>query len=353
MSLEFVSLEFLWCPSNSNFVYTVDNRLEKVEDGNNTVVASYYYDPFGRRLWKDVAGNRVYFHYNDEGLAGEYNASGAELRTYGYHTGSSWSSNPLFVQEGGAYYWYLNDHLGAPQKIIAGNCEVVWSAGYDSFGRATIDVETIVNNIRFPGQYFDGETGLHYNWHRYYDPETGRYISADPIGLRGGINLYAYVQNDPVNAVDPWGLAKYNVFFDTASVGAGPLNYMEIEGWLVSLEKGDECSRCPGSYESIKFKGRFGGAGISLIPVASTRGNQEVFEDDSKKPIVRNVDGVSSILAGTAVLSDDKQSGFSGEMYNFGYMAGTNENLATTEGYDFGIDAVIGYTWTVALIRDD
>jgi RHS repeat-associated protein len=57
-----------------------------------------------------------------------------------------------------------------------------------------------------PGQYYDVETGLHYNWHRFYDPETGRYISADPIGLAGGMNLYAYVGADPVNWVDFNGL---------------------------------------------------------------------------------------------------------------------------------------------------
>jgi RHS repeat-associated protein len=62
------------------------------------------------------------------------------------------------------------------------------------------------NNLRFPGQYFDAETGLHYNWHRYYDPSTGRYISADPIGLDGGMNLYLYTGANPVNFIDPMGL---------------------------------------------------------------------------------------------------------------------------------------------------
>ena len=72
------------------------------------------------------------------------------------------------------------------------------------------------NNLRFPGQYYNAETGLHYNWNRYYDPETGRYLSPDPIGLDGGLNLYAYVENDPVNWSDPEGLAAYKSAEDTA-----------------------------------------------------------------------------------------------------------------------------------------
>ena len=75
------------------------------------------------------------------------------------------------------------------------------------FGRTQVQLGTVRNNLRFPGQYFDAETGLHYNWNRFYDPETGRYISADPIGLTGGMNLYAYVEGDPINAIDPQGLA--------------------------------------------------------------------------------------------------------------------------------------------------
>ena len=83
---------------------------------------------------------------------------------------------------------------------------MVWSAKYSSFGKAIIEIETIENNLRFPGQYEDAETGLYYNTHRYYDPSIGRYLTPDPIGLEGGINPYVYVQNNPISFIDPEGL---------------------------------------------------------------------------------------------------------------------------------------------------
>ncbi len=91
--------------------------------------------------------------------------------------------------------------------MIDSSAQVVWQTAYLPFGKAQIVTETVENNFRFPGQYYDSETGLYYNYHRYYDPAIGRYLTADPIGLDGGVNLYAYVQNNPVNWVDPYGLS--------------------------------------------------------------------------------------------------------------------------------------------------
>ncbi len=195
-----------------NYIYDVANRLIRVEDElSSLVIAEYGYDPFGRRLWKEVDGTRTYFFYSDEGLVAEYDESGNELRTYGYQPDSMWTTDPLWLKEGGQYYWYQNDHLGTPQKLIDINGTVVWSAQYTAFGEAQIQVETVTNNLRFPGQYEDAETGLHYNWFRYYDPEIGRYLRVDPIGLKGGINLYMYGNDNPLKHFDPNGLQTHGL----------------------------------------------------------------------------------------------------------------------------------------------
>jgi len=104
-------------------------------------------------------------------------------------------------------FYFHNDHLGTPQAMTDASGSVVWQADYKPFGEANVHTETIVNNLRFPGQYYDAESGLHYNYFRDYDPGIGRYVESDPIGLAGGINTYAYVGNNPLYWIDPLGLA--------------------------------------------------------------------------------------------------------------------------------------------------
>jgi len=123
---------------------------------------------------------------------------------------------------------YQNDHLGTPQKLTAVNGAVVWSAKYSSFGDTDVNSSsTVINNLRFPGQYFDEEAGLHYNCHRYYDPKVGRFLRVDPshqMQPKGGsiaylipalsmmpqeFNDFSYVQNNSINFFDHLGLIKY------------------------------------------------------------------------------------------------------------------------------------------------
>ncbi|OQX05904.1 MAG: hypothetical protein BWK80_51490, partial [Desulfobacteraceae bacterium IS3] len=187
------------------YVYDVENRLIQVNKADGTVIAKYYYDPFGRRLSKEVNGVKTFFLYADEGLVGEYDATGKETKAYGYKPNSIWTTDPVFMKQGSEYYFYHNDHLGTPVQMTDASGNTKWSAKYDSFGKVQIGVEMVVNNLRFPGQYFDLETGLDYNYDRLYDPKIGRYLRIDSIGINGGINLYVFVLNNPVKAIDPLG----------------------------------------------------------------------------------------------------------------------------------------------------
>jgi RHS repeat-associated protein len=189
------------------YTYDAADRMVQVDDVNGATIAEYYYDPFGRRLWKDVDGTRTYFFYSDEGLIGKYDETGTEIKTYGYKPDSTWTTDPLFLKQGGEYYFYQSDHLGTPQKLVGVNGAVVWSARYSAFGKSDVQVETVTNNLRFPGQYYDVETGLFYNWFRYYDPKIGRYLKGAPSG--GSLtqnHLYAYVNDKPIATIDPNGL---------------------------------------------------------------------------------------------------------------------------------------------------
>ncbi|WP_179957599.1 RHS repeat-associated core domain-containing protein [Exilibacterium tricleocarpae] len=109
-------------------------------------------------------------------------------------------------------YFIHNDHLNTPQLVTNYDQKAVWRAQYKPFGEAVVDEDPDADGVavemplRFPGQYFDQETGLHYNYFRDYDPTIGRYIQSDPIGLAGGVNTYGYVLQNPLIYSDPKGL---------------------------------------------------------------------------------------------------------------------------------------------------
>ena len=113
----------------------------------------------------------------------------------------------MAINKDNSIFYVHNDHLNTPRKVTNTNNVVVfdWPA-VDPFGANQPTINTIGFNIRYPGQYYDTETAYHYNYHRYYNPKTGKYLQADPIGLDGGYNLYNYVDNNSLIGVDPEGL---------------------------------------------------------------------------------------------------------------------------------------------------
>jgi RHS repeat-associated protein len=149
------------------------------------------------------AFGKVEFVYGlSGGLLGQYNASGAAAEEI------VWLGDlPVGTIQGGAAYSIAPDHLGAPHQIVNSANGQVWFWNHDPFGNgAPTAAAGFAHRLRFPGQIYDAESGLHSNGHRDYDPRLGRYVESDPIGLEGGINTYAYAGNNPVSAIDPFGL---------------------------------------------------------------------------------------------------------------------------------------------------
>lgn len=220
----------------ATFTYGRRGRASSVTLTGGTV--SYLYNGLEQRVVKAgphalVPGGAAYFSYDEEGrLLGEYDASGAPVSETVWigdvpiaviRQSRSGEGASLSVQTSVAFVYA--DHLGAP-RVIARSADhaIVWRWGSDeSFGASAPDTNpsglgVYVFNQRFPGQYFDQESGLHYNYFRDYDASTGRYVQSDPIGLAGGINTYAYVGGNPLSLVDPYGLAPA---MSMPGVGAG------------------------------------------------------------------------------------------------------------------------------------
>jgi RHS repeat-associated protein len=186
--------------------YNEDNRLVSVVESANTL-GEYTYNGLGQRIIKEVGSTTTVFLYDFDGnIIGESDETGDFSKEYLYRGSSRLAMVDVPSEE---VYYYGNDQLGTPEILTDDSNTVVWEAYYKPFGEAEVNSHsTVDNNFRFSGQYFDLETGLHYNYNRYYNPSTGRYLTPDPIGQEGGINLFAYVENNPVNETDPKGLVN-------------------------------------------------------------------------------------------------------------------------------------------------
>lgn len=191
-------------PVSADYFYDAAGRLSRVETPGQVIL--YHYDPLGRRYCKEVNGVKTWYHWCDEGLAAIVDEAGLILQTFGWAPGSRHSSAPLFLAEGFSCYFFHTGHLGEPVLLTDSTGNIVWQADYDAFGRATVHTAQVDNPLRYPGQFFDAETGLHYNLHRYYDPDLGRYLQADPILF--GTNFYAYAASNPLTYTDPDGLRQ-------------------------------------------------------------------------------------------------------------------------------------------------
>jgi RHS repeat-associated protein len=200
--------------ATTTFTYNDAGRMVSATKAG--VTTTYSLNALGQRVRKSTSGLSTDFVYDEAGhLLGEYDGAGNLLQE------TVWlADTPSVVLKpnggsGVSAFYIHTDHLNTPRRISRpSNNVVVWRWDADAFGTSPAnedpdgDTQLLGFNLRFPGQYLDSETGLHYNWFRYFDPHSARYTQNDPIGLLGGINTYAYVGGNPLVKIDPAALQQ-------------------------------------------------------------------------------------------------------------------------------------------------
>jgi RHS repeat-associated protein len=222
------------------YQYDYENRLVKVvkQETSETKTITFKYDPFGRRIEKKAEGNdgaKIYTYvYDNEDIILEYLTKpdgNVELTKYVHGPGID---EPLAIEIGKEIYYYHADGLGSVAALTDSKQKIVESYTYSSFGELKKSQgDRVKNTFTFTGREWDEEIGLYYYRARYYDAKVGRFVSEDPIRLRGGdINFYVYVKNNPVIFTDPLGLK-----------GCGPFGmHYPDEWWLQKCcDRHDDC----------------------------------------------------------------------------------------------------------------
>jgi RHS repeat-associated protein len=181
------------------YEWDAENRLKRVLK-NSVEQARFAYDPRGRRVEKVTGGVTTSYTYDAESILRETSSTGT---TFKYVHGDD-IDEPLAHEDGvGTLTYFHPDGLGSIVRTTNSTGGVTATRRYDAFGNLELGA---TNGHSFTGREWDSETGLYYYRARYYDPKIGRFISEDPIGLNGGINLYAYADNSPATFGDPFGL---------------------------------------------------------------------------------------------------------------------------------------------------
>ena len=186
--------------SATDLMFNKGERLASVEIGTSQV-ATYTYDAFGRRFSKAVGNGGSIFQYSISDALLEETDGAGHLKTDTIYL----NGVPVADVTSNAIFFLHTDRLGTPQLATTTMKAVVWQAAYQPFGINTGTTGLLAQNLRFPGQYADSETGWYQNRFRDYNAGMGRYLESDPIGLKGGVNTYQYANQNPLAWADPSG----------------------------------------------------------------------------------------------------------------------------------------------------
>jgi RHS repeat-associated protein len=187
----------------TSYGWDCENRLTQVTLPGSNGTVTFKYDPFGRRIYKQSSSTTSIFAYDGSGLVETVNAAGSSV---GHYVQGQTTDEPLAMQRGTTTDYYEADGLGSITSLSNSAGALTNTYTYDSFGNTTNSTGSVSNFLRYTAREFDTETSLYYYRARYFDPSVGRFLSEDPIGLNGGLNLYRYALNGPTVNTDPSGM---------------------------------------------------------------------------------------------------------------------------------------------------
>jgi Rhs family protein len=344
---------------NATLAYDATGRLASAREQGKLLV-SYGYDGSGNRIARSVAatGKTMLSLYDEAGRwVADYDEGGKVIQQV------AWMRDmPIGIVDSGKLYYLAPDHLGSAREVLDPTRNVLvwhWYRSADPFGSTAPeedpdgDGRPFVLDMRLPGQRYDSLTGLHANGARDYDPHTGRYVQADPIGLAGGINPYVYASGSPFTYGDPTGLIRWEGYVSVRSASLG----IGVGAYEFGLRS--ECRSGRRAYALVKAAGFGAGLNIKFAPPVSGTISPIELEDrlDHIDPNVFN-GWFSTWSAGAAY-----HFGYSASIYQLGgngrYLtkpenagawakpsAGSERGIELGVGGIAGRSRVIGHEWS-------
>jgi RHS repeat-associated protein len=216
----------------ADYSFAYDARNRQTEAFVGAIGTNWLINGLGQRIGQTNGSVPEFFFVYDEAghPTGKYDGGGNPLQE------TAWLGDlPVAVLSPAGRFYIAPDHLGGPHQITNASGAAVWQWNHDPYGNGdpSDPLGNFSYDLRFPGQFFDQSTKLHYNYFRDYDPRLGRYIESDPIGLAGGINTYAYVNGNPVSYTDENGEVAW---IPVIIVGGGAV--------IGGVEEGRKAYRC-------------------------------------------------------------------------------------------------------------
>jgi RHS repeat-associated protein len=338
--------------ATENFTWDYRNRLTEITYKNSagtiTGTVQYTYDPLNRRISQTVTNGsgtvtlKEHYIYDGNALVQVLDGSGNVTHTF---LNGPAANQPLADDAGsGNVTWMLADQQGTVRDVIDSTGAVVDHLKYDSYGNITNQSNPSSQpRFTYAGMQLDAATGLYYDHARYYDPSTGRFISQDPIGFRGGTaNLYDYVSNDPINLVDPLGLWSLNRWlytgdgnatdevYDAATTAAGEeyaQNAWILHDGLQFIERFDKSHIA----QALDYLVTYEDGGIADLPTGAANG---LCQSNAQANAAANSNGAQS-TAQTTFQTYTKTNPDTNTVYS-GRTSGTGtpeENVADRDAY--------------------